>query len=183
MIDLERELESELHRVLDPLSRVPIPARKSAPSDRMRGLVGGAGATLAFKLATGIAVAAAAVTVAGAETTGSGNPTVWGQQVEAKVETCKTALIGTNSHGIGNCVSAFANTHGQQVSNQARQHGQGSRNSNHGTGSGQGAGGSSTGQGNKGGNGKAHGKGASSSPGNAPQGPGGKMSPGPPPGS
>lgn len=182
MIDLERQLESELHRVLDPVSRLPIPARRAAASARIRGLVGGAGAALAFKLVTGVAVAAAAVTVAGAAATGSFNPGTWGQQVTERVEACKSSL-GAGSHGIGGCVSSFASTHGQQVSNQARQHGQGSGNSGNATGQG---GGSPNGQGNnnnnKGGTGNGHGKGNSTSPAGSPKGPGVTMQPGPPPG-
>lgn len=110
MNDLERELESELHRVLDPISRLPIPARHPAANARVRGLVGGAGAALAFKLATGVAVAAAAVTVAGAATTGTVDPGTWGQQVSQHVQDCRNSLHALGTHGIGQCVGQFAGT-------------------------------------------------------------------------
>src|SRR5438045_3964606 len=71
MSDLERELEQELHRVLDPITALPIPARRQPEARRAaRALLGGAGAALTVKVLTGVAVAAAAVTVAGAATTG-----------------------------------------------------------------------------------------------------------------
>lgn len=125
MSDLDRDLESELHRILDPLSARPIPPRRALASrTAARTLVGGAGAALGVKLLTGVAVAAAAVTVAGAAATGSINPVVWGQQVSQHVSDCKAALA-TGQHGIGDCVSAFANQHGQAVASDARQHGQG----------------------------------------------------------
>lgn len=177
MNDLERELESELHRVLDPISRLPIPARHPAANARVRGLVGGAGAALAFKLATGVAVAAAAVTVAGAATTGTVDPGTWGQQVSQHVQDCRNSLHALGTHGIGQCVSQFASTHGQQVSNQARQHGQGSG----GNGAAQGGGGSA-GQGNGKAGGNGHGKGNTNPPGNPVRSPGGTIKPGPPPG-
>src|SRR4029077_12398304 len=83
MSDFDREIEFELHRMLDSFDRDPIPPRRTVQSQatRIRALVGGAGAAVAFKLVTGVAVAAAAVTVAGASATGSLDPTVWGQQV------------------------------------------------------------------------------------------------------
>ena len=87
MSDLERELEQELHRVLDPLAAMPVPDRRPAASRKAtRALLGGAGAALTVKLLTGVAVAAAAVTVAGASATGSLNPADWGRQVGAKLE-------------------------------------------------------------------------------------------------
>jgi len=87
-------------------------------------VLGGAGAALGFKILSGVAVAAAAVTVAGAATTGSLNPTVWGQQVTQQVASCK-AQLADGQHGIGDCVSTFANQHGQAVASSARQHGNG----------------------------------------------------------
>jgi hypothetical protein len=127
--DLERELESELHRVLDPLSSAPVPARRAAPSaqTRTRAVVGGAGAALTMKVLTGAVAAAAAVTVAGAATTGSFNPVDWGQKVTERVQQCKDSL-NAGDHGIGDCVSAMANTHGQAVASDARHHGQGNGN-------------------------------------------------------
>ena len=131
MSDLERELESELHRVLDPLSTAPVPARRVAPSGqtRTRALVGGAGAALTMKLLTGAVAVAAAVTVAGAATTGSFSPVDWGQKVTERVQQCKDTLAA-GDHGIGDCVSALANTHGQAVASDARHHGQGGGSSN-----------------------------------------------------
>lgn len=131
MSDLERELETELHRVLDPLARAPIPVRRAAPSaqTRTRAVVGGAGAALTMKILSGAVAVAAAVTVAGAATTGSFNPVDWGQKVSERVEQCKTTLA-EGQHGIGDCVSALANTHGQSVASDARHHGQSSASGN-----------------------------------------------------
>jgi hypothetical protein len=130
MSDIERELEFELHRVLDPVASTPIPARRTArPAGPVKTLLGGAGAALTIKVLTGVAVAAAAVTVAGAATTHSLNPSVWGQQVKQQVETCKDQLA-QQDHGIGDCVSGFANQHGQTVASDARQHGNGNGNGN-----------------------------------------------------
>jgi hypothetical protein len=86
--DSDRELESELHRILDPMVEGPIPLRH-APVRRgfVYRLVGGAGAALAAKTLTGIAIAALA---AGAATevviTHSLNPTTWAQQTLQVVE-------------------------------------------------------------------------------------------------
>jgi hypothetical protein len=125
MSDIERDLEFELHRVLDPVASTPIPVRRSIrPRGPVKTLLGGAGAALTIKILTGVAVAAAAVTVAGAATTHSLNPSVWGQQVKQQVETCKDQLA-QGDHGIGDCVSGFANQHGQSVASDARQHGNG----------------------------------------------------------
>ena len=129
MSDFDREIEFELHRMLDSIDRDPIPLRRRVPSrtTRTRALLGGAGAAVAAKLVTGVAVAAAAVTVAGASATGSLDPTVWGQLVSQRVEQCKESL-SDGKHGIGDCVSAFAKTHGQGVASDARHHGNGNGN-------------------------------------------------------
>jgi len=130
MSDIERDLEEELHRVLDPISAMPIPPRRRAGSrTAARTVLGGAGAALTIKLLTGVAVAAAAVTVAGAATTGSINPAVWGQQVSQHVADCK-AKLADGQHGIGDCVSDFANQHGQAVASDARHHGAGTGTTN-----------------------------------------------------
>ena len=131
MSDLERELESELHRILDPVTAMSTIPPRRAPVRRsaVRTLLGGAGAALSLKLLTGVAAAAAAVTVAGAATTGSINPADWGQQVSQHVSDCKKALAD-GQHGIGDCVSSFASQHGQVVASEARHHGQGSSNGN-----------------------------------------------------
>ena len=152
MSDLERELETELHRALDPISRLSIPPRRPprhAPS--ARAVLGGAGAALTLKLLTGVAVAAAAVTVAGAATTGSINPVDWGTQMSQRVADCKAKLTDGH-HGIGDCVSALATQHGPAVASAARHHGQGQ---GHGEGTGQPG---NNGQGNGAGNGKDKGK-------------------------
>jgi len=140
MSDLERELESELHRVLDPISRLTIPPRRPARHARpARAVLGGAGAALTLKLLSGVAVAAAAVTVAGAATTGSINPVDWGTQVSQHVADCK-AKLADGHHGIGDCVSEFAKRHGPAVASAARHHGQdeGAGHSNGGNGQGNG---------------------------------------------
>ena len=124
MSDLERELEQELHRVLDPIAAAPVPPRRSVHAHRgMKAVVGGAGAALSLKVLSSVAVAAAAVTFAGAATTGSVNPVVWGQQVKQTVADCK-AKLSDGQHGIGDCVSDFASTHGATVASDARHHGQ-----------------------------------------------------------
>ena len=131
MSDIERELESELHRILDPVSAMSTIPLRRRPIRRgaLRTVLGGAGAALSLKLLSGVAVAAAAVTVAGAATTGSINPVTWGQQVSEHVAECK-AKLADGQHGIGDCVSSFANQHGQSVASEARHHGQGNGNGN-----------------------------------------------------
>jgi hypothetical protein len=69
-------------------------------------------------LATVVAVGALGVGTAAAAANGA-----FGQQVKAKVESCKDALA-TGTHGIGDCVSNFAQQHGKQHSQgQATSHG------------------------------------------------------------
>jgi hypothetical protein len=123
MSDFESELEQELHRVLDPIVTGPIPTRRAlATGGWRRRLLGGAGAALTVKVLTGIAVAAAAVTIAGAATevatTGSLNPLVWGQHVKQTVAQCKDTLRASGTRGIGKCVSAIANQHGSSKDHQ-----------------------------------------------------------------
>jgi hypothetical protein len=134
MSDLERELELTLHEVLDPVTGRAIPSRR-LPEDRgaFKTLMGGAGAALTAKVLTGVVAAAAAVSVAGAVTTGSLNPADWGQQVSQQVETCKSKLAA-GQHGIGDCVSDFANQHGAMVASTARHHGDTNPNGNNGAG-------------------------------------------------
>lgn len=71
------------------------------------------------KGAAGLAVALLALGAAGvaveAAATGSANPSTWGEAVVDQVNTCKDALT-SGHHGIGQCVSAFAKTHGKEVS-------------------------------------------------------------------
>ena len=123
MADLEPQLEQEFRRVLDPLRAMPVPPRRvDAGRSASKALFGGAGAALGLKLLTGVAVAAAAVTVAGVSTTGTLNPLHWGEQVKQQVEACKDQLAA-GQHGIGDCVSDFANQHGATVASSARHHG------------------------------------------------------------
>jgi hypothetical protein len=147
MSDMERELEEALHRALDPLSARPIPARRRVQArGGLRTVMGGAGAALTLKVLSGVAVAAAAVTIAGAAATNSLNPADWGQQVKQRVSDCKSQLAA-DQHGIGECVSSFASQHGAAVASAARQHGNGSGNGN----------GKADGAGNANGNGNGNG--------------------------
>jgi hypothetical protein len=159
MSDIERELEQTLQRVLDPISARPIPPRRSGHSrSAFKTVAGGAGAALTVKLLTGVAAAAAAVTVAGAVTTGSLNPVNWGAAVTQRVQTCKDDIANSGQHGIGDCVSQLANTHGATVASDARHHG---NPNDKGNGSGNGNGNPNTNNNNGGGNG--HGNGRSTS--------------------
>src|SRR2546422_11456870 len=83
--DFERELEQELHRILDPIAAAPIPLRRARLSGGiMKRLVGGAGAAIGLKVLTGFAVAAFAAVAAGGATEGGGTGRFespgWGQQ-------------------------------------------------------------------------------------------------------
>ena len=87
----ERELEQELHRVLDPIASAPIPPRRTSGSSGLaRTLASGAGAALGLKLVTGVAAVAFAAVAAGAATelvvTRSLNPSVWSRQVHQTIE-------------------------------------------------------------------------------------------------
>jgi hypothetical protein len=121
MNEFEREMELELHRIIDPMTAGPIPLRRPIQSGgSMKRLLGGAGAAIGLKILTGIAVAAAATTFAVAATevaiTGSVNPTNWGSQVVTQVNACKASAARLGVHGIGQCVASFARTHGDTVS-------------------------------------------------------------------
>jgi spermidine/putrescine-binding protein len=67
------------------------------------------------KAAAGLATAALVVgggSVAATAASGSSNPTVWGQYISGTVvKDCKDNLAD-GAHGIGQCVSAIAKTHG-----------------------------------------------------------------------
>jgi hypothetical protein len=70
------------------------------------------GAAITTKAAIGVAAGALVVGAAGvgeSVITGSTNPSDWGKQVVKQVTTCKDALA-PGSHGIGQCVSAFASS-------------------------------------------------------------------------
>jgi hypothetical protein len=125
MSDFESEIEHELHRVLDPALPGTIPAwRVPRPWSLTKRILGGAGVALGFKVLTGVALAAAAATIAGAATetviTGSVNPSVWGQQVQKSVEACKRTVAASGQHGIGECVSDFASKHGESASDSSQ---------------------------------------------------------------
>jgi hypothetical protein len=149
-------------------------------------LVAKVAALVSAKAAIGLAMGVLAVSAAGmageASITGSISPANWGQQVEQQVQKCKAALA-PGTHGIGQCVSAFAQQHGELVSSDNRaskarenapspspkSHGNGNGNGNgnaiekaktHGQGAGNGQGqDSGGGNGNAQGNGNAHGNG------------------------
>jgi len=122
---LEQQLHNEAARASGP-SPAPVQAQYHAAY-----LQGGLHMSVLAKVATlvstkgaiGLTVAVLAVGAAGVATeaavTGSTNPTVWGQQVVQQVDKCKAALI-PGTHGIGQCVSAFAKQHGPQVSTDHR---------------------------------------------------------------
>jgi hypothetical protein len=142
MSEFDREIESELSRVLGPVDRASIPAwRTPASGGVMKRLFGGAGVALGAKLLTGFAVAALAMTAAGVTTevatTGSLNPMDWGQQVKEQVQDCKDTLRASGVRGIGECVSAFAKQHGKIVSGEHRNsdartnHGNNGKNNDH----------------------------------------------------
>jgi hypothetical protein len=100
--DIDRELERELHRWLDPMVAAPIPPR-TVPARGAFGvkLLAGAGAALGAKLVVGVAIAAMAGGLAGvaaeAVITGSLNPVEWSQQARHQVVTLGSQLGATVS--------------------------------------------------------------------------------------
>jgi hypothetical protein len=67
----------------------------------------------------GAVVALAAGAVAGTAATGSANPATWGQRVVQTVQGCKhTVESGKTTGTVGECVSDFAQEHGEQVREQ-----------------------------------------------------------------
>jgi len=80
-----------------------------------------AASMVSTKGAVGLAVAALAIGGVSAEAavTGSANPSDWGSQVVKQVQACK-AVLSPGSHGIGQCVSAFAKQNGPAVSSDHR---------------------------------------------------------------
>ena len=60
-----------------------------------------------------VLVTSGAALAAGTAVTGTPNPAVWGQQVQAHVDQCRQDLA-PGGHGLGHCVSSFAKQHGQQ---------------------------------------------------------------------
>ena len=122
-------LSSELDRGLS--GERPRP-RFSAPGRARRVTLRAAALAMAAMLVTGgVALAA------GTAVTGTPNPAVWGQQVQAKVHSCQQALQA-GQHGIGHCVSSFAKQHGKQEK-AAHSHGAGAQGHGNGNGHGHGA--------------------------------------------
>jgi hypothetical protein len=78
-------------------------------------------AAVKSKAAVAVLTTVVAVGAVGGGTAAAAASGVFGQQVKAKVESCKDAL-GKGMHGIGDCVSDFAQQHGVQ---QRQQHSQG----------------------------------------------------------
>jgi hypothetical protein len=118
---LEQQLQNEAAGAKGPS---PAPAQATYHAAYLQGglhmsVLAKVAALVSVKGAIGVAAAMIAVAAAGAATeatvTGSANPNDWGQQVVQQVAKCKAALT-PGSHGIGQCVSAFAKQHGPQVS-------------------------------------------------------------------
>lgn len=118
---LERQLHSEAAKAGGPS---PAPAQAQYHAAYLQGglhmsVLAHAVALVSTKAAIGITVAVLAVGAAGVATeaavTGSANPSNWGQAVVDQVKSCKLALA-PGTHGIGECVSTFANKHGKAVS-------------------------------------------------------------------
>lgn len=127
--EFESWLSSELDRGLGGARPRP---RFAAPSRARRVTLRAAVLAVAAVLVTGGAALAAGTAV-----TGTPNPAVWGQQVQAKVESCRQTLQ-SGQHGIGQCVSSFAKQHGQQEK-AAHAHGAGAHGHGNGNGHGHGA--------------------------------------------
>ena len=95
----------------------PLPAQAQYHAAYLQGgvhlpLLAKVAAVLTTKAAIGVAAAALAVGAAGVSEsviTGSTSPSDWGRQVVKQVNDCKSALA-PGSHGIGQCVSAFASS-------------------------------------------------------------------------
>jgi hypothetical protein len=132
--DFERWLRQELqHLAVRKSGPSPMPAQAQYHAAYLQGgahvsfLVKAlvkAATVVSAKGAIGLTVAALAIGGAGAAAaiTGSANPTNWGQQVVQQIQKCKDVLA-PSSHGIGKCVSSFANNHGKQVSSEHRANG------------------------------------------------------------
>ena len=109
--DLDGALERELQRQVGGM-RGPSPAVGQSAYHAFAS--GGHKMTWKYKavaslVAASLAVAAGAVAAAAA--TGSSDPSVWGATVTKTVASCKNDLKD-GQHGIGQCVSAVAKTHG-----------------------------------------------------------------------
>jgi hypothetical protein len=110
----EAFIEAQLNRHLGPLvgSAIPPSAGRFAAAAVGAGISASAGSGLLAAISTKTAAALAAAglaaggggAVAATVTTGSSNPVVWEQQVEAVVTQCKTEL-SPGERGVGHCVS------------------------------------------------------------------------------
>ena len=110
----EAFIEAQLNRHLGPLvgSAVPPAAGRFAAAAVGAGISASAGSGLLATLSTKTAAALAALglaaggggAVAATVATGSSNPVVWEQQVQAAVSQCKTEF-GPGERGVGHCVS------------------------------------------------------------------------------
>lgn len=124
MDSLDRWLEDEL-RNADAVSGPTVPAPRYAslePPRPRRGvtrLIAGLGATKAALAASAVvALAAGGIVTGKAVTTGDPNPFHnWGSTVTQQVQDCK-ANPSQHDHGIGQCVSSTAKTHGDSLSDQ-----------------------------------------------------------------
>lgn len=125
----ERWLEQELQKqAVKQSGPSPVPAQSKYHAAYLQGgphmsVLSRAATVVSARGAVALTVAALALAVGGvaaeAAITGSANPGDWGQQVVQQVHKCKDALA-PGSHGIGQCVSAFAKQHGPAVSSEHR---------------------------------------------------------------
>ena len=131
----------------------------------MKRLLGGTGVAIGLKILTGIAAAAAAITVAGAATeiatSGSINPQDWG--ISQQVHTCQDTVRASGTRGIGQCVSAIARHHGHGAASHASGARENGKDNGKDNGKGNANGHSNNGQGNGNGKDKDHGKGSGAS--------------------
>ena len=113
---LEGALARESRR--SSLEQLPSPRYALQKVRRRRPILYALGGIAGSKLAlaaTGVAALAAVGIGTKAVTTGVANPLDWGHTVTQQVQTCK-ANLAAGEHGIGQCVSAVAKTHGAAVS-------------------------------------------------------------------
>lgn len=110
-------MEGELRRRLDGIAAMPTPLRPRyaqvgrAARRRFR-ILSGASAAVAAKAGTGLVVAAFAMGATGTALSGSPNPVAWTSAMHQVVDQCKA---GTSVEGIGGCVAAVAQEHGQPL--------------------------------------------------------------------
>ncbi len=122
--EFDRWLEQQLQGSANgPIGPTPLPARARYHTASLQGSLYTSFLVQVAALATtkatiGLTVGVLAVGAAGAAgeaaITGSANPSDWGHQVVQQVKQCKAALV-PGTHGIGQCVSAFASQHGTQA--------------------------------------------------------------------